>query len=90
MVNSPRPNSLYSKSRPTNPKPHSDWTTKRVPLRAMNAAPQGKRTNYSGSGAELDLRDAHSLVAISGTAHTEHNWIIPHSASCVEFAGRRQ
>jgi hypothetical protein len=29
---SPRPSSLYSGPRPTNPKPHSDWTTKRVPL----------------------------------------------------------
>jgi hypothetical protein len=39
MVNSPRPNSLYSESRPTNPKPHSDWTTKRVPLTTVNRDP---------------------------------------------------
>src|SRR6185369_237774 len=32
MANSPRPSSLYSGPRPTNPKSHSDWTTKRVPL----------------------------------------------------------
>lgn len=31
-ANSPQPNSLYNRPRPTNPKPHSDWTTKRVPL----------------------------------------------------------
>jgi putative transposase len=28
-VNSPQPSSPYSGPRPTNPKPHSDWTTKR-------------------------------------------------------------
>jgi hypothetical protein len=31
-ANSPQPSSLYSGPRPTNSKPHSDWTTKRVPL----------------------------------------------------------
>ena len=30
-ANSPQPSSLYSGPRPTNPKPHSDWTTKRSP-----------------------------------------------------------
>ena len=34
MANSPQPNSPYSGPRPTNPKPHSDWTTKRVSLTA--------------------------------------------------------
>ena len=32
MASSPRPSSPYSGPRPTNPKPHSDWTAKRVPL----------------------------------------------------------
>jgi putative transposase len=35
--NSPQPSSLYSGPRPTNPKPHSDWTTKRVPLTGPRA-----------------------------------------------------
>ncbi|BBZ19677.1 hypothetical protein MGAD_40120 [Mycolicibacterium gadium] len=34
-ANSPLVNSPYNKPRPTNPKPHSDWTTKRVPLTGM-------------------------------------------------------
>ncbi len=36
-ANSPQPNSLYSGPRPTNPKPHSDWTTKRAPSRTPAA-----------------------------------------------------
>ena len=37
-ANSPQPSSLYSGPRPTNPKPHSDWTTKRVPLTSTTLA----------------------------------------------------
>ena len=37
MASSPHPSSLYSGPRPTNPKPHSDWTSNRVPLSAINA-----------------------------------------------------
>ena len=34
-AHSPHPSSLYSGPRPTNPKPHSDWTTNRVPLKEI-------------------------------------------------------
>jgi hypothetical protein len=37
-ANSPQPSSPYSGPRPTNPKPHSDWTTKRVPLTSPDAS----------------------------------------------------
>jgi putative transposase len=33
-----QPSSLYSGPRPTNPKPHSDWTTNRVPLSSPEGA----------------------------------------------------
>ncbi|GAS93191.1 UDP-glucose/GDP-mannose dehydrogenase, partial [Mycolicibacterium canariasense] len=35
-ANLPQRSSLYSGPRPTNPKSHSDWTTKRVPLMVFN------------------------------------------------------
>jgi putative transposase len=38
-ANSLEPNWHYSGSRPTNPKPHSGWTTKRVPVAAMRLIP---------------------------------------------------
>src|SRR5208283_2916636 len=41
-ANSPQPSSLYSGPRPTNPKPHSDWTTKRVPLTATQTGQAGR------------------------------------------------
>ncbi len=37
-ADSAQPSSPYSGPRPTNPKPHSDWTTKRVPLNSDTAA----------------------------------------------------
>ncbi|WP_264057883.1 hypothetical protein, partial [Mycolicibacterium frederiksbergense] len=38
-ANLPQRSSLYSGPRPTNPKSHSDWTTKRVPLTRMSNEP---------------------------------------------------
>src|SRR5215213_1601021 len=38
-ASSPQPSSPYSGPRPTNPKSHSDWTTKRVPLNEMFSGP---------------------------------------------------
>ncbi|MGY4650275.1 DNA-binding CsgD family transcriptional regulator [Mycobacterium sp. URHB0021] len=37
-ASSHQPSSLYSGPRPTNPKPHSDWTTKWVPLKVFSDA----------------------------------------------------
>ncbi|MEZ0364592.1 hypothetical protein ACAG26_12940, partial [Mycobacterium sp. pUA109] len=41
-------NSPYSGPRPTNPKPHNDWTTKRVPLRTESYA---NEINITSEGA---------------------------------------
>jgi len=43
-ANSHQPSSLYSGPRPTNPKPHSDWTTKWVPLSAISTPKLISRT----------------------------------------------
>ena len=46
LLASPQPSSVYSGPRPTNPKPHSDWTSEWVPLTAAvvaGAAPTYER-----------------------------------------------
>ena len=61
--------SPYSGPRPTNPKPHSDWTTKRVPLtredHATTSAAERKRTEAGLAGEPL-LR----YIAIPPTAES--------------------
>jgi hypothetical protein len=55
-----QPNSPYSGPRPTNPKPHSDWTTKRVPSgdgETGRASPiEGRRPDTAGA-----VRDVHRV-----------------------------
>ncbi|WP_330359038.1 HEPN domain-containing protein, partial [Mycobacteroides abscessus] len=49
--NLPQRSSLYSGPRPTNPKSHSDWTTKRVPLKAVEASNMPTEVSQSLSTA---------------------------------------
>lgn len=53
MVNSRHPSSPYSGLRPTNPKSHSDWTTKRVPLNPAAPPVLGALSEITGEGLDV-------------------------------------